>query len=136
MKKTILPIILAGTTVLLASLAILYTAIQFFPLIMEEYYNDVFRASSFETDWLFYAHPFVLSASLKWFWERYKEVFKGGDFIRAFEVGLVYGIVAMLPVLWLTFSAFNVSLMMVITWLVYGIIQATVAGFVFSKFDK
>lgn len=136
MKKTILPIIIAGIAVLVASLTILYSAIQFFPLIMEEYYNDVFRASSFETDWLFYAHPFVLSASLKWFWERYKEVFRGGDILRAIEVGLVYGIVAMLPVLWLTFSAFNISLIMVITWLVYGIIEATIAGFVFSKFDK
>jgi hypothetical protein len=136
MKKTILPVILAGTAVLVVSLAILFSAIQFFPLVMEEYYNDVFRASSFETDWLFYAHPFVLSGSLKWFWERYKEVFKGNDFLRAIEVGLVYGIVAMLPVLWLTFSAINISLVMVITWLVYGIVQATIAGFVFSKFDK
>jgi hypothetical protein len=136
MKKNILPILLAGTAVLLASLGILYSAIQFFPIIMEEYYNDVFRASSFETDWLFYAHPFVLSAALKWFWERYKEVFKGGDLLRAIEVGLVYGVVAMLPVLWLTFSAINISLVMVITWLFYGITQATIAGFVFSKFDK
>jgi hypothetical protein len=103
---------------------------------MEEYYNDVFRASSYKTDWLFYAHPFVLSIALKWFWERYKDVFKGTDLLRAIEVGLVYGIVAMLPVLWLTFSAINISFVMVLTWLVYGVIQATIAGFVFSKFDK
>ncbi|HSB92531.1 MAG TPA: hypothetical protein VLC28_05405, partial [Flavitalea sp.] len=103
------------------------------PKIMEEYYNDVFRASSFQTDWLFFAHPFVLSISLKWFWERYKQLFKGSILTRALEVALVYGIVAMVPVFWLTFSAINISLMMVLTWLLYGIVQATIAGIVFAK---
>lgn len=136
MKKVIIPIIVSGIVVLITSLAILYTTIQFFPFLMEDYFNAAFRASSYKTDWLFYAHPFVLSGSLKWFWVRYKDVFKGNDFLRAIEVGLVYGVVALLPVLWLTFSAINISVVMVITWLGYGIIQATLAGFVFSKFDK
>jgi len=135
MKNSIVAVLIAGTVVLLASLGILYAAIFLFPKIMEEYYNEVFRASSFETDWLFYAHPFVLSAALKWFWERYKELFRGPSLLRAFEVGLVYAIVAMLPVLWLTFSAINISVVMVITWLLYGIVQATIAGFVFAKTD-
>jgi hypothetical protein len=100
MKKDILPILLAGIAVLTTSLVLLYSAIFMFPRFMEEYYNDVFRSSSFETDWLFYAHPFVLSGALKWFWERYKELFKGPVLMRALEVGLVYGVVAMLPVLW------------------------------------
>jgi hypothetical protein len=133
MKKEIVPILLAGIAVLVASLVLLYSSIFLFPKIMEEYYNDVFRSSSFETDWLFYVHPFVLSIALKWFWERYKELFKGPVLMRALEVGLVYGVVAMLPVLWLTFSAINISIVMVLTWLVYGIIQATVAGIVFAK---
>jgi len=136
MKKDILPVLLAGVAVLVASLVLLYGSISLFPKIMEEYYNDVFRSSSFETDWLFYAHPFVLSAALKWFWERYKELVKGSALLRALKVGLVYGIVAMLPVLWLTFSAINISVVMVLTWLMYGIIQATVAGMVFAKTSK
>jgi hypothetical protein len=129
-------VFLAGIAVLFTSLALLYSAIEFFPYIMEDYYNDVFRASSFKTDWLFYAHPFVLCAALRWFWERFRMVFRGIGIVRAIELGLVYGAVSILPVLWLTFSAINVSLVMVITWLVYGIIQATVAGWVFLKLDK
>ncbi len=133
MKKDIISILLAGVLVLLVSMGMLYTAIFFFPTIMEEYYNAVFRSSSFETDWLFYAHPFVLSIALRWFWERYKDLFKGNVLLRALEVALVYGIVAMVPVLWLTFSAIDISFVMISTWLVYGIIQAFVAGIVFAS---
>lgn len=133
MKKNITAILLAGFLVLIASMGMLYIAIFFFPNLMEEYYNVVFRASSFETDWLFYAHPFVLSAALKWFWERYKDLFTGSAWLRALEVAIVYGVVAMLPVLWLTFSAIDISFFMISTWLVYGIIQAFIAATVFAK---
>jgi hypothetical protein len=135
MNKKIVAILLGGIAILVTSLGLVYSAIALFPTIMEEYYNDIFRASSFETDWMFYIHPFVLSAALQWFWVRYKELFKGPNWIRALEVGLVYGMVAMLPVLWLTFSAINISVIMLLTWLAYGILQASVAGFVFTKLD-
>jgi hypothetical protein len=81
---------------------------------------------------MFYAHPFVLSFALKWFWERYKDVFSGSNILRAFEVSLVYGVIAMIPVLWMTYSAMNLSLMLVLTWLIYGILQAFIAGIIFS----
>jgi hypothetical protein len=103
------------------------------PGVMDEYYNPVFRSSSFETDWLFYVHPFILSASLYWFWDRFKSFFQGAFVWRAFEIGLAYGIIAMVPVLWLTFSAIDISFIMVATWLMYGIFQAFVAGLVFAK---
>jgi len=50
-------------------------------------------------------------------------------------VALVYGIVALLPILWLTFSAIDVSLKMTITWFIYGFVQAFAAGIVFAKFN-
>jgi hypothetical protein len=135
MKKYLVSVLIAGVLVLLVSMGMLYAAIFFFPNLMEEYYNAVFRSSSFETDWLFYAHPFVLSIALRWFWERYKDLFKGSVVLRAFEVALVYGVVAMLPVLWLTFSAIDISFFMIFTWLVYGILQAFIAGIVFASME-
>jgi hypothetical protein len=135
MKKSLSPIILAGFLVLLVSLTLLYAMIYLMPSVMDEYYNPVFRASSFETDWLFYAHPFILSISLYWFWERFKSFFSGSFVWRAFEIALAYGIIAMFPVLWLTFSAIDISFVMVATWLVYGILQAFVAGMVFAKMN-
>lgn len=134
MKKAT-PILIAGFLVLLVSLVLLYSIIYLLPTMMEEYYNPVFRSSSFATDWLFYAHPFVLSISLYWFWDRFKSFLNGPIVWRAFEIALVYGIIAMLPVLWLTFSAIDISFVMVATWLAYGILQAFVAGLVFAKMN-
>lgn len=135
MKKAISPILIAGFLVLLVSLMLLYSIIYLLPTQMEEYYNPVFRSSSFSTDWLFYAHPFVLSISLYWFWDRFKASIAGSLLHRAFQIALVYGIIAMLPVLWLTFSAIDISFIMVATWLSFGILQAFVAGLVFAKMN-
>ncbi len=135
MKKTTTAILTAGFLVLIVSVALLFVVIYLFPALMDEYYNPVFRSSSFSTDWLFYVHPFVLSWALSWFWDRYKGLFTGSAMLRAVEVALVYGVVAMVPVLWLTFSAIDISGYMVITWLVYGIAQAFVAGLVFAKMN-
>lgn len=135
MKKAALPILIAGIMVLLVSLVLLYSIIYLLPSVMAEYYNPVFRSSSFETDWLFYAHPFVLSISLYWFWDRFKTFFTGSFIWRAFEIALAYGIIAMLPVLWLTFSAIDISVFMVTTWIIYGILQSFVAGLVFAKMN-
>jgi hypothetical protein len=135
MKKIITTSLLAGFVLLLVSLLLLYASISIFPNLAEEYFSPVFRWSSAKTDWLFYTHPFVLAFALKWFWERYKDLFKGSLVLRALEVALVYGIVAMLPVLWLTFSAIDISLGMVITWLIYGIVEAFIAGIIFAKLN-
>lgn len=135
MKKIITSSLLAGFVLLVLSLLLLYGSISLTPGLAEEYFSPVFRWSSAKTDWLFYAHPFVLAFALKWFWERYKDIFKGPLVLRAFEVALVYGIVAMVPVLWLTFSAIDISLGMVLSWLAYGVVQAFIAGIIFAKLN-
>jgi hypothetical protein len=111
-----------------------YLSVYFFPAVTQEYLSSVFRTSG-RTDWLYYAHPFILSIALKWFWERYKGIFVGSYILRAVEVALVYGIVALIPVLWLTFSAIDISFQMVLTWLIYGFIQAFAAGIVFARLN-
>lgn len=130
MNKSIPTIILAGAAVLAISVVLLYGFIYLLPGMMEEYYNPVFRSSSFGTDWLFYIHPFVLSAALYWFWG--KGNWQGSTFSKAITAGFTYGAVAMAPVLLLTFSAIDISAVMVITWLVYGIVQAVIACAVFA----
>jgi hypothetical protein len=134
MKKIILSVIISGFVLLILSLAMFYSLIYLFPTVAQEYFSSVFRTSG-KTDWLYYAHPFILSIALKWFWERYKDIFKGSFILRALEVAMVYGIVALIPVLWLTFSAIDVSLPMALTWLLYGLIQAFAAGIVFAKLN-
>ncbi|MEQ1585161.1 MAG: hypothetical protein ABL895_04740 [Cyclobacteriaceae bacterium] len=131
--KNITTILLAGALVLIVSVSILYGSITFFPALMEEYYNSVFRSNSFTTDLLFYVHPFILSAAMFWFWEISKELFTGSFMMRAYKVGVSYGLIAMVPVLWLTFSAIDISPLMVFTWVAYGVLQAFIACLVFAK---
>lgn len=131
--KNITTILLAGILVLIVSIGLLYGSITFFPVLMDEYYNSVFRSNSFTTDLLFYVHPFILSAAMFWFWEITKELFTGSLLIRAYKVGVSYGLIAMVPVLWLTFSAIDVSPLMVFTWVAYGVLQAFIACLVFAK---
>lgn len=135
MKKAISAVLVSGVILLLVGFALLYAMVAIFPQQAQEYFSPVFRWSNAGTDWMFYAHPFVLSIALKWFWERYKEILPGGKFMKALELAFVYGIVAMLPVLWLTFSAIDISALMVLSWLGYGILQAFVAGLVFATLN-
>lgn len=133
MNNKIVTVLLAGTLVLVLSLGMLFAFILALPTLMEDYFSPIFRSNSFQTDWLFYLHPFVLSAGLFWFWERTKEKIGGSYLSKAITGALSYGLVAMVPVLLLTFSAINISALMVITWLGYGIIQAFIACLVFAK---
>jgi hypothetical protein len=132
MNKTV-TVLVAGALVLVVSLGMLFAFILSFPSLMEEYYNPIFRSNSFQTDWLFYLHPFVLSAGLLWFWEHSKKELTGGLIAKALKTALSYGIIAMVPVLLLTFSAIDISALMVITWLGYGIAQAFIACLIFAK---
>jgi hypothetical protein len=82
---------------------------------------------------LFLLHPFVLSFSLSWFWNRFKDQFNGSVIVRGIEMGLVYGVVAVFPSMWMIFSAFDVSLALVTTWLIHGIIQGSIVGIIYAK---
>ena len=134
MKKLIISIVVSTLVLLLLSFVMLYCSIYFFPDVTAEYLSPVFRSAG-KIDWMYFAHPLVSSIALKWFWERYKNIFTGNIFLKGLEVALVYGVVAMIPVLWLTFSAIDISVKMVLTWLLYGFIQSFAAGIVFAKLN-
>ena len=124
--------LLAGIILFIISYGGLFLAIQFFPNLFVEYNNPLFNSDG-SRDLLFYLHAFIISFALSWFWERFKGLFNGGFFLRGLEFGFVYAIVSLLPVMWITFSAMDITVSMVLSWLIYGFIQAFVAGLVFAK---
>ena len=134
MKKIIMSGFVSGAILLVVSILMLNAAIMMFPLTFEEYYNDTFNLNG-ERDIFFYLHPFVLSLGLAWFWQRFKGMFKGNFLFRGLELGVVFAIVAILPVMWITYSAISVSFIVVGTWFLYGLIQTCVAGMVFAKMN-
>lgn len=134
MKKVILPGIVAGIVLLALSYLVLFTIIRLLPSMAEEYYNPIFWPGA-DRAFLFYIHPFILGFALSWLWNRFKPLLQSSGWMRGMELGLVYVLVATLPSMWITFSAISVSLVMVSSWLVYGWVQATMAGLVFSKMN-
>jgi hypothetical protein len=134
MKKIITSGLIAGVVLLILSVLALYAMIWFLPTLAAQYYDPAFDSQSGRY-MLYYAHPFVIGLALAWFWDRFKTVLKGSNLTRGIEFGLVYALIAIFPVLWLNYSALSVSLAMVGTWLVFGLLQGIVAGFVFEKLN-
>lgn len=134
MKNLVLPAIVAGIALLALSFAALYGSVILVPGLADEYYNPIFSNDP-GRNLLFFVHPFILSAALAWFWNRFKGAISGSWLVRSLELGLVYGVVAVLPTMWMTFSAIEVSMPLVLSWVGYGIVQAAVAGLVFAKMN-
>jgi hypothetical protein len=134
MKKTLISGVAAGFILFVVSYGCLYMAITFFPTLFTEYNNPLFSSKG-NRDAFFYLHPFVFSFALAWFWDRFKGLFKGRIILRGVEFGLVYSVVALLPIMWISYSALDVSVIMVLSWFAYGLMQATVTGLIFAKIN-
>jgi hypothetical protein len=132
MKKILISGLITGCILFVLSYGGLFLAVRFFPGLFTEYNNPLFNSDG-NRDMLFYLHAFIFSFPLAWFWDRFKSLFKGPFLLRGLEFGLVYSIVALLPVMWISFSALDVTIAMVLSWFAYGLMQAIVAGIVLVK---
>lgn len=134
MKKIIVTGFITGCILFVFSYGSLYLAVKYFPWLFTEYFNPLFNSDG-SRDVLFYLHAFIFSFALSWFWDRFKTLFKGAFILRGIEFGMVYSVIALLPVMWISFSALDITVAMVSSWFIYGLIQATVAGMVFAKLN-
>jgi hypothetical protein len=134
MKRTIFSGLLAGVVLLILSIVSLYVTIWFFPSVAAQYYDPAFDTQAGRY-MIYYAHPFVIALALAWFWNRFKGVLTGSFLTKGIEFGFVYALIAIFPVMWLIYSAMNVSLALVATWWMFGLLQGLVAGLVFEKLN-
>ncbi|MBX9785283.1 MAG: hypothetical protein K2X48_18515 [Chitinophagaceae bacterium] len=129
-------IITSGLVAAALLLALAFASLKLLPLVMpalaEEYYKPVFVND--ETRNLFYfLHPVVLAFALAWFWNRFKGVLNGNWLMQGLEMGFIYLIVAIVPAMLIIYSAIDVSVGTIVTWLLYGFVQGTLAGIVFAR---
>jgi hypothetical protein len=134
MKKILISGLIAGCILFVFSYGGLFLAVRFFPSLFTEYNNPLFNSDG-NRDALFYMHAFLFSFALAWFWDRFKGLFKGSFVLRGLEFGLVYSVVALLPVMWISFSALDVTIVMVLSWFGYGLMQAIVTGILLAKIN-
>ena len=132
MKK----VLTSGLVASLVLLAFAYLCLKLMPVLLPlvalEYFNPVFVDDA-SRNIFYFIHPVVLAFALAWFWNRFKDLFVGNLLVRGAEFGFVYAIIATLPIMVLTYSAIDVSLTVVGTWLLYGFFQGTIAGLIFAR---
>lgn len=132
MKK----IISSGFVASLVLLAFAFLCLMVMPILLpkvaEEYYNPAF-VNDESRNFLYYVHPVVLAFGLAWFWNRFKSLLKGNALMQGIEMALIYVAIATIPSLLITYSAIDVSLLTVGSWLLYGFLQALIAGIIFSR---
>lgn len=134
MKKIFSLGLIAGVILFIISYGGLYIAIQYFPQFFVSYNNPLFNSDG-SRDILFYMHAFIISFALAFVWVRFKSLFKGPFILRGLSFGFIYGLVALLPVMWITFSSLDIPIIMVLSWLLYGLVQSVVAGILFAKLN-
>lgn len=134
MKKVFLSGLIAGVVLFVVSYGGLYLAIKFLPGLFVTYNNPLFNSDG-SRDLLFYLHAFIIAIALSWFWERFKSLFRGHFVLRGMEFGLMYALLALLPVMWITFSSLDITITMVASWFLYGLFQSVVAGILFAKIN-
>jgi len=129
-------IIRSGLVASIILLAFAYLCLLLMPILLpkvaEEYYNPAF-VNDETRNMLYYLHPVVLAFGLAWFWNRFKSLLKGNALMQGIEMALIYAAIATMPSLLILYSAIDVTLLTVGSWLLYGFFQALIAGIIFSR---
>jgi hypothetical protein len=136
MKKVILSGLLAGLILFLASMVVSGIFKVIFPAINAEYQNtNLFRPYSDPLMLLFFVHPFLVGILLAWFWNKTKNIF-GENIKGGIKFGLAYWIISTIPGMFATYTSMPYSLAIVSSWLASGLVEALLAGIIFSKLIK
>lgn len=135
MNKYILPGLLAGLGALVVSMIFGSVSGKLFPSLAQEYINpNIFRPWSDPLMSLYYLYPFIVGIALAFVWEKTKKLFGGqAAFDRGFYFGLIYWLVAGVSGMLITYSSFQVSLLMVLNWSINGLLEAAVIGVILAK---
>lgn len=127
MKKHLIAASVSGVVLLAFAFVCLLLLPRLAPALAEEYFGPIFTNAP-SRNMLFFIQPFVLALGISWFYTKFKGSFRGTWMLKGLEMGVVYVAIATLPAMMLIFSAISISLSTVLTWLLYGFLQATIAG--------
>jgi hypothetical protein len=134
MRKIVGPGLLAGLLMLIVGMVLNIAIEKMIPGIMAEYKTPgLFRPWTDPLMQIYFAYPFILGLALAYAWDKIKGCL-GENKVWAFVWGLF--LVATLPGMFITYSSFQVSLAMVLSWTICGIVNVLVAGLVFAKMNS
>ena len=137
MRKILVPGLLAGVAMLVTGMMVTQIFNAVFPTLATEYTNPgLFRSWSDPIMSLFFLYPFLLGLILAWVWDKTKKLLSSKDIMtRGWQFGASYWVISSIPGMFITYSSFPVSLLLVISWSISGLVQAGVAGWLFAKMN-
>jgi hypothetical protein len=119
--------LIAGVVLLVVGFGLNWLLGMFLPAVTAEYQNTgVFRPWDDPLMMAYFAYPFIFGVVSAYLWEK----LKARD---PLEFARLYFVIATIPGMFITFTSMQVSLMLILVWMVTGFIQAYVAGMVFVK---
>jgi len=133
MKKIVLPAIVAGILMTISNMIISIIMNKVVPGIMTEYQTPgLFRPWSDPLMQAFFAHPFILALALAYVWDKIKGSLPGNRVL-----GFVWGcfLVATLPGMFISYTSFQISLAMTLSWTLTSVVSLYVATLVLNKMN-
>ncbi|MBI2031550.1 MAG: hypothetical protein HYT08_02940 [Candidatus Levybacteria bacterium] len=119
--------LIAGVILLVVGLGFNWFAGLIFPPIAQEYKNPaLFRPWDDPLMLAFFGYPFIVGLVLSYLWDKIKAK-------DPLEFAKFYFIIATIPGMFISYTSFQISLLMVLVWTASGFLQVYVAGFVFTK---
>ncbi|HOT15834.1 MAG TPA: hypothetical protein PK252_13835 [Bacteroidales bacterium] len=137
MKKLILPSFLAAIASFAMSIAIGFAFMFIFPSLNDEYSNtSIFRTWEDPLMYIYFLQPFFFAFTLAWIWTKVKKLFAENIMNAAFTLTGAYWLVATIPGMLISYSSYQISSAMVLSWTVSSFFQTYVASLVIIKMEK
>lgn len=136
MKKVVVPGIVAGAFMLAVGMAFGWLLNMVFPSVAVEYSNvALFRPWSDPLMSLYFAAPFILGIVLALIWNKTKVLIQGPTGRRGMHFGFFYWLLTISGMV-ITYSSFQISLVMAVSWSVSILVQAICAGIVLARLNE
>lgn len=137
MKKMILPGIVSGIAMILTGMFINMPLNALFPAVQAAYNNvALFRPWSDPLMSIFFLAPLWIGFVFAWSYPKLKKYLKGAECMKGLKLGTLYLLIATLPGMFITYSSFQVTVPMTLSWVFFGWIQYVVGGIVVAKMMK
>lgn len=129
--------LIAGFVILILGMGLNFALQLFVPVLAKEYQNiGLFRPWSDPLMTVYFAYPFILGIVLSYFWNIMGKHFAGDTITKAFQFAKLYFIIATIPGMFISYTCFQISLLMIVNWALTGFLEAFVAGLIFAKIKK
>jgi len=126
--------LIAGLANLIVMLVLMWLIGVVFPSVMQEYKNTaIFRPFNDPLMMVYFGYPFILGFAAAYLWNLLEKHLSGNVTNKALQFAKIYFIIATIPGMFISYTTFQLSFLMIVMWTVTGFIEAFVAGYIFAK---